>query len=417
MSTLNQAQIDQLHLLEKKLVRKWVFWEEEDDITVVAEQREIREQCDSFVEQIGRCNDSNSFSEELFLFMGRFYLEDKSLAPWASENSKNFSTEFIRRVMADDNMKKKCETFIVDKIRSTLEEMKSAGLSLEVNNSGYKKASKLKIGGKLIGSTYTKMLDKMEKFKNDHLTELGHLHILIEKTDMEKNWRYILPLLLAFLDDTDVLVKREAAILLDTICHKLADMGPVPANIIIRSQTMPLFKAAIQPLLLALPSLTPEAESVKILFPAYETIFDLFQISITNNLEFYHAMSALLNDTLLPSIGKCKDYAQVSLELTMILQEFLRRCGDFSKVLTKQVVYTLLTVLMDPYICFAPDVVSAILSVIQVCLVSHSVERRKRFKYDILGCTGILKRRLQNRENSDTNIETQIEALVNCVSI
>lgn len=81
MSNLNQVQIDQLHLLEKKLVRKWVFWEEKDDITVVAEQRGIREQCDSFVEQIGQGNDSNSFSEELFLFMGRFYLEDESLAP------------------------------------------------------------------------------------------------------------------------------------------------------------------------------------------------------------------------------------------------------------------------------------------------------------------------------------------------
>lgn len=418
MTTLNQVQLDELHLLEKKLVRKWVFWEEEDDITVIAEQNEIRKQCDSIVEQIDQCIDNNHASEKLVLFMGRFYLEDKSLAPWTSTKSKNISTRFFQRIVADANMKEKCESFIVDKIHNTLQEMKSANLSSEVNSSGYKKTSKLKIGGKLIGSTYTKMLDKMEKFKNDHLTELGHLHFLIEKTDMEKNWRYILPLLLAFLDDTDVLVKREAALLLDMICLKLAIIEPIPANIIIKSQTMPLFKTAIQPLLLALPSLTPETKSVEILLPAYKAIFDLFQVSITDKLEFYNSMSALLNDTLLPSIGKCKDYAQVSLELTLILQEFLQRCGDFSKVLTKQVIYTLLTVLMDPYISFAPAVVSAILLVIQECMASNSAESRKRFKYDVLGCMGILKRRLQNRENHlDANIEGQIEVLVNCVNI
>lgn len=414
MSSLDQPYLDEIKLTEEKLVRNWVFWEEEGDNLLRSDQRKIREQCDALVKGITQYDEKNSLCKEHILFIGKFYLDDTSLAPWTSRESRNHSAKVIDQLMATTSVTKECENIIVEKLQSALEEVKKAGLSNEVNNSGYRKSATLKIGGKLIGASYTKMLDKMEKFKSIHVTELGYLHILIQKTDLEKNWRFILPLLLTFLDDTDVLVKREAAILLDSLCKRIITSGHAKSNILLKSQTMPLFKTAIQPLLLALPSLTPEAKSVKILFLAYQTIFDLFLVSITEKLEYYNAMGAVLNDTILPSIGKCKDYAQVLLELGRVLREFLQRCGEFAQVLTKQIVYTLLTVLMDPYIIYAPDVVLSLLTIVQESLQNLLPERRQKFKYDVLGCTGTLERRLQNRGYSDANIETQVENLVNC---
>lgn len=409
--------------LETLLTRKWCFWEADCEGDIKIEQKNLNEKCTHIINIIDELltNDFNKVSNEYILFLAKFYLSDSSLAPWASIESKKISIKWINRYIENDNNKGEIEQLIIRRLETILIEIKRNGLSNNVNSSGYNKKSKLQIGGKLIGSSYTKIIDKMDEFKKNNLTYLGYLNILIMKYDVETNWRIVLPLLLTFLDDTDLLVKRESVLLLDNIAKGIitSKYKDLNNNIVLKSQTMPLFKDAIFPLLLALPSLTPEDKSVCILSISYTTMFDVFEISIKDKIEYYNFMSALLNDTILPSINKCKDYVNVLNELLKILQDFLNRCKGFEIVLTKQIIYTLLTVLMDPYIAYGGnDLIGNIISIIQQSLENVPVERRIKYKYDVLGCIGTLKRRLVNTNNYNSEFErNQLNSLIKCVDI
>lgn len=413
----------QLYELESILIRKWCFWETDCEPELKIEQENINEKCTRTMKAIDELLtlDLNKMSDEYILYFARFYLSESSLAPWASIESKKISIKWINRYIENDNNKEKIENLLIHKLETILIEIKRNGLSNNINSSGYNKKSKFQIGGKLIGSSYTKIIDKMDEFKIHNITYLGYLNILILKFDIEKNWRIILPLLLTFLDDTDLLVKRESVILLDNITKNIIKTKDkeLTNNIILKSQTMPLFKDAIFPLLLALPSLTPEDKSVCILLISYTTIFNIFKISIKDKIEYYNIMSALLNDTILPSINKCKDYINVLNELLNILRDFLNRCKEFQIVLTKQIVYTLLTVLMDPYIAYSGnELISNIVSIIQHSLENVPIERRIKYKYDVLGCIGTLKRRLVKTNNYNSEFETtQLDSLIKCVDI
>ncbi|KAG0689310.1 hypothetical protein C6P40_005247 [Pichia californica] len=426
--------LQQIRKIELRILRKWIFWTDDCESNEILEQVKIKNDCTSILRSLSELKtfDNNNEEEELkeyLIFAGKFYLNDNSLAPWISHESIKFSKSFIENLIimkdnnSNNNRKQQVENIILDLLENKLLEMKREGLSKNVNNSGYyNKSNKIQIGGKLIGINYTKTLDKMEEFKKNHITLLGYLNILIDNyyTNLEKNWRIILPLMLSFLDDTDLLVKRESVILLNKICVLiLNNNNNSDNNIIIKSQTMPLFKTAIQPLLLALPSLTPEDKSILILPISYNTILNLFKVSIKDKLDYYNMMSALLNDTILPSISKCKDYIKVLNELLKILQNFLIECDNFKIVLTKQIIYTLLTVLMDPYIVYANDfIIIRIIKIIQSCLENIPIERRFKFKYDVLGCMGTIKRRISRIENHPTsNLDISIENLVEFVNV
>lgn len=423
---------ERIRILEEKLVRRWSFFEDEEDSAVAAEQKEIRTDGEELV-----CTVFNNFhlndnhiqlKKYTFLFMAKYYSvnEKDSLMPWSSVKSRSAAFQYVRSFcnVREDGVNSQTqeqlnviEEILIDAVKHVLDSVKSSGLTNEISSAGYKTTTRMKIAGKLIGKSYTSVLDKMDEFKKKYLTSLGYLGVLVEYTNIEKNWRFILPLLLTFLDDTDLFVKREACFILCTICDRISPNKLSEKNIVLKSQTMPLFKNAIQPLLLALPSLTPEEKSVLLLPTAYHTIFILYSISIQDKLEYYTAMSALLNDTLLPSIGKCKDYVKVLGELLDILKTLLEKCDEFAIVLTKQVVYTLLTLLMDPYIVYGGDVVTKTVFIIQFCIENVPKNRRVRYKYDVLGCMGTLKRRLATTNNPNAATIAQIDNLLKCINV
>lgn len=401
--------LEETEQLKSELRRSWKWWGPEMSATEVSEQKIIADKCASLVDKLIDTGSESSIIGEYISFLCLFYFEDNSYAPWVTMKARKSVRCYIDK-LKENQTEFDLEQLIIQQLKHTLEALKSANLSNNVNASGYRNTSRLKIKGKLTGNNYTKILDKMEIFKKSHITSLGYLNVLINHSNITKNWSFILPLLLSFLDDTDFMVKREATVSLNKICTLISegeDSGP--QNILVKTQTAPLFKTAIQPLLLALPSLTPESKSVEILPVSYDTMFKLLKLSIIDNLEYYKNMSALLNDTILPSIGKCKDYVLVLSTLLKILEVFIDKCDIFAMVLMKQVIYTLLTVLMDPYIAHAPDIVCDILSLIQHCMDDIITGDHSRYKYDVLGCMGTLRRRIPNDELVNERIDILVD--------
>lgn len=409
--TLSMVLLDkETSILVERLNRNWVWWKDDAEVDIWRQQLAIVADCDVLIKRVSLSSEYNNKTIE---FMSIFYYNEKSMIPWFNPESRNLAIKYVDEYHKTNS--NELENIIITKLQNTLMDIKTLNLGSSTNESGYKLTSRIKIREKLIGQNYTQTLDKMEAFKAKHLLSIGYLSVLITHTNVKENWRFILPVLLSFLDDTDFMVKREACNSLNMICDKLLLEGS-ESNIIRQSQTLILFKNAIQPLLLALPSLTPESKSIIILPIAYDTIFKLFKLSIFDDLEYYANMSALLNDIILPSIGKCKDYINVLYKLLEILQQFISECGQFSIVLSKPIIYTLLTVLMDPYIAHASSIVTKCIDVLQFSISKINEGRRNKYKFDVMACMGTLKRRIPEQQMT-VELSDKIQSLQNAVDI
>lgn len=403
---------DALNTIEESLKRSWVWFAESDQLVdheTRKSQNDISLECELKLQQLNSIDieflsDGRHFNR-ILSFCGRFYYNKESCVPWASEKSCQYSKEIVNKLIQIDQSKV-IETIISDVV-TVLNEIKQLGLSNNVNISGYRQQTRLAINQKLLGQNYSKVLDQMDSFKLQHVTRMGLINILIENADIESNWRYILPFLLTFLDDADLGVKREACNSLNEIFKSLLSSEKIKDNIILKSQTMPLFTNAMQALLLALPSLTPEWKSRLILPLTYETTFRLYKLAIPNELERYTRLGSLLNDTLLPSLSKCKDYVELTLIILSILKDFIKECDGFAIVLCKQIIYTLITILMDPFIVHADKVVLGIIDILQDCIDEIPKERRHKYYYDIKGCMGTLERRIDIRDGYFQTLEKE----------
>lgn len=341
----------------------------------------IRQECEDILSEIADTDSTATVS--VIQFVLKFYFGEHTMAPWVTTKSRQIANFYLRK---NSDF---CD-ITIEAVETTLQEFRKLGLTSDVTKTGYKSASRIKIRDKLVGQSYTSLLDNRELFKKEFITSFGYLNYLILRSQkIEQNWRYILPLLLSFLEDSDMLVKREAAICLISLLDRLN----VGKNIVVASQTLPLLTAAIQPILLAIPSLTPIDQSAIILPIAYEATFKLYRIGIPESMDRYIKLSALLNDTLLPSLTKCKDYVPLMTVLIEITHEFLQQCEDFKMVVSKPIIYTVLTILMDPYVAHAVDIVNGCVDIISDCL--ESVENREKYKYDIDACLRVLRRRIE----------------------
>ncbi|TID23199.1 hypothetical protein CANINC_003216 [Pichia inconspicua] len=377
-----------IDVLSAKLKQDWKWWNYGNQYDG------IQKECEDALLAIGETRSTTTAEYALI-----FYFDKRSLAPWITSKSRELAKSYIES--CSDVME------IAEAVAErTLLAYKKLGITTEVTPSGHRSISHIKIRENLIGKSYTSSLDKREQFKKDFITSIGSLNYLIAKSEnIEQSWKYILPLLLVFLEDSDMMVKREAALSLNNLLERL-ESG---TNILIKSQVMPLLINAIQPLLLAIPSLTPADQTIVILPIAYETIFKIYKIGISKPLERYMALDSLLHDTILPSLTKCKESIPVSETLLKVLQNFLVECDIYATVVAKPIIYTLLTILMDPYVAFAIPIVDGCVEVVTECLLK--VKSKDKYKYDLDACIRTLRRRISNLSESTDSKMRELECI------
>lgn len=392
--------------MDEVLRRDWKWWKDDTSLEDWKKQELVVSKCEDLLAECSKHEEPRGMIKTA----SKFYFSDESLAPWASSKSRDIARDFIDKYEGDVLL----HDTIVSELHTVLTEMKKRNLSTSTTPSGYRKTSQIKINEKLIGASYTQTLDKMSEFKEMYVASIGYLNVLIHHFNIKDNWRIILPLLLTFLDDTDLLVKREACLTLNLLCRRLSEEQS-ETNIIFQSQTLPLFRRALQPLILAIPSMTSESKSVVILPIAYDTVLRLYKLAIPNELEYYTTLSSMLNDSILPSLGKCKDYVRLSTALCLVLEKFLDYCGEYAIVVAKPTVYTILTILMDPYVAHAPPIVELFIDLVQRCIGQVPSQRRTKYLYDIKGCMGTLRRRMSDDLMSDF-IGEKMETLIDSVN-
>ncbi|KAJ5140076.1 hypothetical protein N7448_003484 [Penicillium atrosanguineum] len=94
-----------------------------------------------------------------------------------------------------------------------------------------------------------------------------------DKAELEAHFPLLVPAILAMIDDSSVHFKATGLKLLVQILKPIQESG---SDILLRTNLASVFRDAITPCLLSLPSITPEESSLKILGAAYPALLALF---------------------------------------------------------------------------------------------------------------------------------------------
>lgn len=320
-------------------------------------------------------NISDEEKRQIIILSAKFVLPPQTLGSWTSQ----IVTSEANRVLSIFNSRLVTEELVYT-LKETLKNLPKNQRNLH---------KELPVLPKLLGYiTDDSEIDAIN---------LGLLYSLVSiPNSIDSNWSIILPTLLAFFDSVDFLKKREASLILSYICESSQ------SNIIKRTQTEPLFSESILPLLL--PTLNKPEITIKTLPIGYSTMIKLLdgiylQSDLdkesenfkSNQLKYYLRLSALLNDHLISGL----QVQNINLLTTVIniISDILSHLGPFGKVVSRQIIWEVLNLLMDPYI--SDTIMDNCIDLVIQC-TSAMGESAKKLKFDILGCSGVLKRRERN---------------------
>ncbi|KAK2044105.1 hypothetical protein LZ31DRAFT_497740 [Colletotrichum somersetense] len=93
---------------------------------------------------------------------------------------------------------------------------------------------------------------------------------------ISKSWPLFTPVLLALVDDTETKFKKKGLIILHDFLSRC------PTHVIGNTGLGEVFEQSVFPSLLSLPGITPEAESLQLLGPAYNAIIELAKVWFPN---------------------------------------------------------------------------------------------------------------------------------------
>ncbi|VEU22563.1 DEKNAAC103375 [Brettanomyces naardenensis] len=334
---------------------------------------------------------------------------DRLAAYYSSENCP-WSSDEVSKICAEclDKMKISEEEILslLETYRESSQQIIDSGS--KITRAGHRrlrsKREWLKDLSPLVGTSFSQIVNERELFVRRNIYRINGLKLAADRLSAEKldrNWGLVFPLTMSFLDDTETLVKAEACTIILRILNKLT---PGKQNIIARSGVEPVIFDSIVPIILALPSMTPKEKSCRALPIAYKTIFKLW--NVTENESLNLKLSMLLNDFICPSIVKVKDIPELVLILLDVIKDGLvPEAGDYVIVLRKQILYTILDVLTDPFIVYSLTVVNACLNTIR------ALNGLKKNRYDIIGCLLKLQIRIKRSYSDRTNSTDTIMAL------
>ncbi|KAJ6119751.1 hypothetical protein N7523_004031 [Penicillium sp. IBT 18751x] len=95
-----------------------------------------------------------------------------------------------------------------------------------------------------------------------------------DKVELETHFPLLVPAILAMIDDSSIHFKTTGLKLLAQILKPIQESG---SDILLRTNLASVFRDAITPCLLSLPSITPEESSLKVLGAAYPALLALFK--------------------------------------------------------------------------------------------------------------------------------------------
>lgn len=169
----------------------------------------------------------------------------------------------------------------------------------------------------------------------------------VDMKSLEREWGFIIPPLLAVLDDTDTTVRARG-------CEMLTEILSVcPPALLKRTGLGPLFEESLSASTTYLPSLTPEDESVVLLSAAIPALLILTHIAHPiledgNDVERDKALDQILRKAILHSYAHAGEHVRIAEVLLRQLQPLLVEMGIISVKHLKDTIPLVTNILSDP---------------------------------------------------------------------
>ncbi|KIW21377.1 hypothetical protein PV08_01957 [Exophiala spinifera] len=220
------------------------------------------------------------------------------------------------------------------------------------------------------------------------------------KATLESHFHLLIPPILNMIDDTDPSYKASGCHLL----HMLSDiLASVQSDMLKRTGLGDVFIDALKGNFTLLPTLTPEDESLSVLsqlYPAYTALVDAMfcyspspeKLTAMDHRARNDLLTALYRHGIMSSLEHLSSAASLSSTISVSLTVFLlrqippvfERTGISSVLHLKGLLPMLRAGLMDPFILVAPELVSAVLDVVE-CVISVCTPRvREKWYPEIL---------------------------------
>ncbi|TLS27977.1 hypothetical protein PpBr36_01723 [Pyricularia pennisetigena] len=177
---------------------------------------------------------------------------------------------------------------------------------------------------------------------------------------MSRHWPLYTPVLLALLDDGDASVKRQALSLLDVF------LGKIEAKTLIDTGLDSVFQDAVFPALMLLPSMTPEAECLQILGPAYDALLTLSRVTAAGKQTNTKTLNKkILDKVLREGVFSGFFYAREHIRVVEVLLNktglVVQEMGIYSVKHLKDLIPMLASVMEDPFaMAHLPSLLAAI---------------------------------------------------------
>jgi hypothetical protein len=185
---------------------------------------------------------------------------------------------------------------------------------------------------------------------------------------LEEHFPLYVPAILAMIDDSNICFKTMGCELIKSLLRKVKDSG---SDILHRTNLTSVFKDALTPVLLSLPTITPEQDSIYCLGEAYPAILALFQTAYKNpnsntkakdTQNYFNSLAKILRENIIASIHHISSsspaaastttsfpYPRLSAQLITMAGLFVEELGINTVKYLQELIPVFYTTLSNPF--------------------------------------------------------------------
>ena len=231
----------------------------------------------------------------------------------------------------------------------------------------------------------------------------------------QTHWPMIVPPIMTLLDETDTKNKILG-------CHLLENLlRTTPTAMLARTGLAEVFEQTVEPLLLYLPTLTPEEESIALLDAAYPALIAIVNARYPDGADQKRLKRlSLLLDQVLKSIGHVSDHSRLVSLLLVQVSEVVKLMGVDSVAQLRHVMPMLTSILSTPFPSLTMQAISTMQTVIANAWTRIWFWRGDVLKGVISAWTALKDINLRDgegwrRQRVKSQLQTTIQMLVSAV--
>ncbi|KAJ5737011.1 uncharacterized protein N7483_002136 [Penicillium malachiteum] len=192
--------------------------------------------------------------------------------PWTTDDTMGTASSHLRVAGQKGGLWATIEAILKEKIRPLFTKQRNPKITSE-GRKNFHPVPLARFDGSVLDDS-TRPWKNTAIYTTSVLSWIISQYTATDKMHLESHFPLLVPAILSLIDDSNISFKAQGCQLLTQLLKSIRESG---SDILIRTNLISVFEEAITPCLLSLPTITPEADSLKILRVAYPVLIDLLE--------------------------------------------------------------------------------------------------------------------------------------------